>query len=328
MARSPHLLVPLLATALLSAGPATRMSAAELPRAGDVEAARGAPEASSVLAAAPAATAAAPRPEGAEGAPGARPALSPPATPPAPPGFIARVIIPPVRRFFGRERPAATVGAAPVLSAPAKPAPPPAPPLEIPRAGAVDASGGAQSATTVQASAPQKNDPVAAVGAEPPRATAARAATDGDFFASPSDRNWLSWLTGSNDSVPALVAGALPALRTEARRGSAPALPRQARLDRDPRLDPVEPEPEAVSAPAATAPASVAVAAPAVPAQPPGRNSARAVVSNPGAITLIPNDDPQPRERFREISVYFEPPPSRLTKPGVTPTSAATYEQK
>jgi len=44
-------------------------------------------------------------------------------------------------------------------------------------------------------------------------------------------------------------------------------------------------------------------------------------------IKLIPNDAKQ-RERFREVSVFFDPPPPKSSKPAVTPTSSATYETK
>jgi hypothetical protein len=44
-------------------------------------------------------------------------------------------------------------------------------------------------------------------------------------------------------------------------------------------------------------------------------------------IKLIPNDAKQ-RERFREVSVFFDPPPPKSSKPAVKPTSSATYETK
>lgn len=44
-------------------------------------------------------------------------------------------------------------------------------------------------------------------------------------------------------------------------------------------------------------------------------------------IKLIP-DEVKQRERFREVSVFFDPPPPKSSKPAVKPKSAATYETK
>jgi hypothetical protein len=45
-------------------------------------------------------------------------------------------------------------------------------------------------------------------------------------------------------------------------------------------------------------------------------------------IRLIPDETKQ-RERFREVSVFFDPPrPPKSSKPAETPTSSATYETK
>jgi hypothetical protein len=44
-------------------------------------------------------------------------------------------------------------------------------------------------------------------------------------------------------------------------------------------------------------------------------------------VRLVP-DDAKQIERFREVSVFFDPPPPRLSNPAETPKSSATYETK
>ena len=147
--------------------------------------------------------------------------------------------------------------------------------------------------------------------------------------------------------MPALVAGAVPSLRTEERRGRAPNLPRQMRLDMDQRIERLGPQLEPVSgsdmsssASLSSAPAVAGIeetvltleAAALVQAKAAGGFGAGGMASKitrrSDEIRLIPDETKQ-RERFREVSVFFDPPrPPKSSKPAATPTSSATYETK
>ena len=159
--------------------------------------------------------------------------------------------------------------------------------------------------------------------------------------------NWLRRNWGSTASMPALVAGALPSLRTEERRGRAPNLPRQMRLDMDQRIERLGPLLEPVSgsdviggASLSMAPAVAGVeetvltleAAAVVQAKAAGGfgagGMAGKITRRSDEIRLIP-DEAKQRERFREVSVFFDPPrPPKSSKPAETPKSSATYETK
>ena len=158
--------------------------------------------------------------------------------------------------------------------------------------------------------------------------------------------NWLKRKRETAANVPALVAGALPSLRAEARRGRSPTIPRQLRLDVDQRIERLGPELEPVSGSDVLSGVSLA-AAPTVAGieetvltleaaalaqtKAGGRIDADGMVGKvtrrSDEVRLIPNDAKQ-RERFREVSVFFDPPPPRLSNPAETPKSSATYETK
>ena len=158
--------------------------------------------------------------------------------------------------------------------------------------------------------------------------------------------NWLERNWGPAASVPALVAGALPSLRAEARRSRAPNLSRQMRLDMDQRIERLGPELEPVSgfdtirgASLSSAPVVAGVeetvltleAAALVQAKAAGGvgvgGMAGKITRRSEEIKLIPNEAKQ-RERFREVSVFFDLPPPQSSKPAETPKSSATYETK
>ena len=159
--------------------------------------------------------------------------------------------------------------------------------------------------------------------------------------------NWLRRNWGSTASMPALVAGAVPSLRTEERRARAPNLPRQMRLDMDQRIERLGPQLEPVSgsdvsssASLSSAPAVAGIeetvltleAAALVQAKAAGGfgagGMAGKITRRSDEIRLIPDETKQ-RERFREVSVFFDPPrPPKSSKPAETPTSSATYETK
>ena len=142
--------------------------------------------------------------------------------------------------------------------------------------------------------------------------------------------------------MPALVAGAVPSLRTEERRARAPNLPRQMRLDLDQQIERLGPELKPVSgsdvisgASLASAPVVAGIeetvltheAAALVQAKAAGGVGAGKITRRSEEIKLIP-DEVKQRERFREVSVFFDPPPPKSSKPAVTPKSSATYETK
>ena len=163
---------------------------------------------------------------------------------------------------------------------------------------------------------------------------------------SPRRFNWLERSRDPAPSVPALVAGALPSLRAEARRSRAPNLSRQMRLDMDQRIERLGPELEPVSgfdtirgASLSSAPVVAGVeetvltleAAALVQAKAAGGvgagGMAGKITRRSEEIKLIPNEAKQ-RERFREVSVFFDLPPPQSSKPAETPKSSATYETK
>ena len=241
-----------------------------------------------------------------------------------------------------------------------KPAPPPTPtPAAAPAPASVIAAKPAPAPASVIAVKPTPTaapTPAPAAAPAPAAVLAAKPAAKAPFempqvesaaVVSSRRSNWLRRNWGSTASMPALVAGALPSLRTEERRGRAPNLPRQMRLDMDQRIERLGPLLEPVSgsdviggASLSMAPAVAGVeetvltleAAAVVQAKTAGGFGVGAMA---GKITrrsdemrLIPDETKQ-RERFREVSVFFDPPrPPKSSKPAETPKSSATYETK
>ena len=338
-----------LATCLLAVGPAAELAAAERDRFGAADF----PEINP-LTPSPVSGATPPR---AEFAPVVAPVT--PESTAAKPDFVAR-IIPAIRRLFTFERGDTKTGETPpivqstppvvgersralpeqvsALNAPAlMPVPTPAPapmavatptptpsaaPAAVPAPAAVLA---AKLAATLPVDAPQMGS---------------KAAVSSPRF------NWLKRKREPAANGPALVAGALPRLRAEARRSRAPNIPRQLRLDIDQRIERLGPELEPVSGSdvlsgvsLAAAPAVAGVeetvltleAAALVQAKAGGGIGGDGMVGKKTRrseeVRLIPNDAKQ-RERFRELSVFFDPPPPRLSNPAETPKSSATYETK
>jgi len=139
-----------------------------------------------------------------------------------------------------------------------------------------------------------------------------------------------------------LVAGALPSLRAEARRSRAPNIPRQMRLDLDQRIERLGPELKPVSGSEVISGASLSSepvvagieetvltleAAALVQAKAAGGVGAGKITRRSEEIRLIP-DEAKQRERFREVSAFFDPPPPKSSKPVATSRSSATYETK
>jgi hypothetical protein len=189
--------------------------------------------------------------------------------------------------------------------------------------------------------------PTAALAAKP-AATLLVAApqVESEVAVSSTRFNWHKRKRETAANVPALVAGALPSLRAEARRSRSPNIPRQLRLDIDQRIERLGPELEPVSGSdvlsgvsLAAAPAVAGVeetvltleAAALLQAKVGGGIGGDGLVGKKtrrsDEVRLIPNDAKQ-RERFREVSVFFDPPPPRLSNPAETPKSSATYETK
>jgi len=189
--------------------------------------------------------------------------------------------------------------------------------------------------------------PTAALAAKP-AATLLVAApqVESEVAVSSTRFNWHKRKRETAANVPALVAGALPSLRAEARRSRSPNIPRQSRLDIDQRIERLGPELEPVSGSdvlsgvsLAAAPAVAGVeetvltleAAALLQAKVGGGIGGDGLVGKKtrrsDEVRLIPNDAKQ-RERFREVSVFFDPPPPRLSNPAETPKSSATYETK
>ena len=342
-----------LASCLLAVGPAVRLVAAERDRFGTVDF----PEANPLA------------PSPVSGATPTRAESSPVIAPVAPeakvakPGFVAR-IVPAIRRLFTFERGDTKAGETPPLvestppvvvegssalpaQASALNAPTPAPvpvatPAPAPALVPVATTTPMLSATPAVAPAP------AAVLAAKPAATLPVDApqVESEAVVASTRFNWLKRKRETAANVPALVAGALPSLRAEARRGRSPNIPRQLRLDVDQRIERLGPELEPVSGSDVLSGVSLA-AAPTVAGieetvltleaaalaqtKAGGRIDADGMVGKvtrrSDEVRLIPNDAKQ-RERFREVSVFFDPPPPRLSNPAETPKSSATYETK
>ena len=159
---------------------------------------------------------------------------------------------------------------------------------------------------------------------------------------SPRRFNWLERSRDPAPSVPALVAGALPSLRAEARRSRAPNIPRQMRLDMEQRIERLGPELKPVSGSEVISGASLSSepvvagieetvltleAAALVQAKAAGGVGAGKITRRSEEIRLIP-DEAKQRERFREVSAFFDPPPPKSSKPAATSRSSATYETK
>ena len=341
MSRFLSLLVLLLATCLLAVGPAASLIAAESNRYGAADFPESNPLTPSSVPAV-----AAPR---AEIPPVVAPRPVAPETQAAKPGVIAG-IIPAIRRIFTFKRGSNTaVETPPVVKSP--------PPVVLEKIGVPSAQAAvpAPAPAVVVASTPTPATPAIAA---PPPAPVPAARSPASFpietpqvvsaapVVSSSRFNWLKRNREPTASVPALVAGALPSLRAEARRGRAPNLPRQTRLDMDQRIERLGPELEPVSgsdvlsgvslsaAPMVagieetvlTLEAAAVVQAKAGGGVGPGGMAGK-ISRRSDEIKLIPNDAKQ-RERFREVSVFFDPPPPKSSKPAVTPTSSATYETK
>ena len=258
----------------------------------------------------------------------AKPESTPEPAPAAAPALISGIAV----------KPAAAPAPASVIAV--KPAPAPASVIAVKPAPAA-----APTATPAPAAAPAP----ASVLAAKPAAKSPFEMPQVESAAVVSSRrsNWLRRNWGSTASMPALVAGAVPSLRTEERRGRAPNLPRQMRLDMDQRIERLGPQLEPVSgsdmsssASLSSAPAVAGIeetvltleAAALVQAKAAGGFGAGGMASKitrrSDEIRLIPDETKQ-RERFREVSVFFDPPrPPKSSKPAATPTSSATYETK
>ena len=340
-----------LASCLLAVGSAVRLVAAERDRFGTVDF----PEANPLA------------PSPVSGATPTRAESSPVIAPVAPeakvakPGFVAR-IVPAIRRLFTFERGDTKAGETPPLvestppvvvegssalpaQASALNAPTPAPvPVATPAPALVPVA----TTTPMLSATPAVAPAPAAVLAAKPAATLPVDApqVESEAVVASTRFNWLKRKRETAANVPALVAGALPSLRAEARRGRSPNIPRQLRLDVDQRIERLGPELEPVSGSDVLSGVSLA-AAPTVAGieetvltleaaalaqtKAGGRIDADGMVGKvtrrSDEVRLIPNDAKQ-RERFREVSVFFDPPPPRLSNPAETPKSSATYETK
>lgn len=328
-----------LATCLLAVGPAAGLVAAERDRFGAADF----PEINS-LTPSPVPGAAPPRAE-----------FSPVVAPFAPeskagkPGFVARIVRA-IRRLFTFKRSDTKAGETPPIVQST-------PPVVVERSRALPAQVSALNTPAPMAVATPTPTPSAAPAAvpAPAAALAAKPAVTlpvdapqvGSEAAVSSTRfNWLKRKRETAASVPALVAGALPNLRAEARRSRAPNIPRQLRLDIDQRIERLGPELEPVSGSDVLSGVSLAAAptvagveetvltleaAALLQAKVGGGIGGDGMVGKKtrrsDEVRLIPNDAKQ-RERFREVSVFFDPPPPRLSNPAETPKSSATYETK
>ncbi len=327
-----------LTSCLLAVGPTARLVAAERDRFGTVDF----PEANP-LAPGPVSGATPTRAE-------SSPVIAPEAKV-AKPGFVAR-IVPAIRRLFTFERGDTKAGETPPLVEST-------PPVVVESSSALPAQVSALNAPTpapvpvatttpMLPATPAVAPAPAAVLAAKPAATLPVDApqVESEAVVASTRFNWLKRKRETAASVPALVAGALPSLRAEARRGRAPTIPRQLRLDVDQRIERLGPELEPVSGSDVLSGVSLA-AAPTVAGieetvltleaaalaqtKAGGRIDADGMVGKvtrrSDEVRLIPNDAKQ-RERFREVSVFFDPPPPRLSNPAETPKSSATYETK
>jgi len=362
MSRFLSLLVLLMATCLLAVGPAARIIAAESNRFAAAEFPKINPL---TLGSAPAA-----EPLRAETPPVAAPAPVALETKAAKPSIIARIIAAIRRLFTFNRRSNTAVETPPVVQSPSQvvaektgalsvqanvkwptytstltagPAPasvlaeksaPTSTPAPAPTSTSTSALAAVPSPASVLVEKPAAKSPF-----ETPQMESAAAVSSRRF-------NWLERNRGPAASVPALVAGALPSLRVEARRSRAPNLPRQMRLDMDQRIERLGPELEPVSgfdtirgASLSSAPVVAGVeetvltleAAALVQAKAAGGvgagGMAGKITRRSEEIKLIPNEAKQ-RERFREVSVFFDLPPPQSSKPAETPKSSATYETK
>ena len=328
-----------LATCLLAVGPAATMVAAERNRFGAADFPEINPLTPSPV---PGAT-----PPGAEFSPVVAPVA--PESKAAKPGFVAR-IVPAIRRLFTFKRSDINAGETPPIVQST-------PPVVAERTSALPAQVSALTAPapmpvatptpTLSAAAAAVPAPAAALAAKPAVTLPVGAPQVGSEVAVSSTRfNWLKRKRETAASVPALVAGALPSLRAEARRSRAPNIPRQLRLDIDQRIERLGPELEPVSGSDVISGVSLAAAptvagveetvltleaAALVQAKGGGGIGGDGIVGKKtrrsDEVRLIPNDAKQ-RERFREVSVFFDPPPPRLSNPAETPKSSATYETK
>ena len=361
MSRFLSLLVLLMATCLLAVGPAARMIAAESNRFDAAEFPKiNPPTPSSAPAAAPLR---------AETPPVVAPAPVALETKAAKPGIIARIIAAIRSLFTFNRRSNTAVETPPVVQSPTqvvaeKTGAPSAEanatvaPTPTPEA----APAAAPASTSVLAAKPESaptppptSAPTPAAAPAPASVLAAKPAAKSpvetpqvESAAAVSFRriNWLERNWDPAASVPALVAGALPSLRAEARRSRAPNLTRQMRLDMDQRIERLGPELEPVSgfdtirgASLSSAPVVAGVeetvltleAAALVQAKAAGGvgvgGMAGKITRRSEEIKLIPNEAKQ-RERFREVSVFFDLPPPQSSKPAETPKSSATYETK
>ena len=249
----------------------------------------------------------------------------------------------PASVLAGKPAPTATVAAAPtpeptpaaasalasVIAAKSAPTAEPKPTL-APAPTAAPASKPTPAPASVLAAKPAVEFPV-----EAPQVAATAAV-------SPRRFNWLERSRDPAPSVPALVAGALPSLRAEARRSRAPNIPRQMRLDMEQRIERLGPELKPVSgsevisgASLSSAPVVAGIeetvltleAAALVQAKAAGGVGAGKITRRSEEIRLIP-DEAKQRERFREVSAFFDPPPPKSSKPAATSKSSATYETK
>ena len=362
-----------MATCLLAVGPAARMIAAESNRFDAAEFPNiNPPTPSSAPAAAP---------RRAETPPVVAPAPDALETKAAKPGIIARIIATIRSLFTFNRRSNTAVETPPVVQSPtqvvaektgapsaeanATVAPTPTPeaaPAAAPASASVLAAKPESAPTPTPTSAPTPTPASASTSAPTPAAAPAPASV---LAAKPAAKspvetpqvesaaavsfrrfNWLERNWDPAASVPALVAGALPSLRAEARRSRAPNLSRQMRLDMDQRIERLGPELEPVSgfdtirgASLSSAPVVAGVeetvltleAAALVQAKAAGGvgvgGMAGKITRRSEEIKLIPNEAKQ-RERFREVSVFFDLPPPQSSKPAETPKSSATYETK
>ena len=328
-----------LATCLLAVGPAATMVAAERNRFGAADFPEINPLTPSPVSGA--------TPPGAEFSPVVAPVA--PESKAAKPGFVAR-IVPAIRRLFTFKRSDINAGETPPIVQST-------PPVVAERTSALPAQVSALTAPapmpvatptpTLSAAAAAVPAPAAALAAKPAVTLPVGAPQVGSEVAVSSTRfNWLKRKRETAASVPALVAGALPSLRAEARRSRAPNIPRQLRLDIDQRIERLGPELEPVSGSDVISGVSLAAAptvagveetvltleaAALVQAKGGGGIGGDGIVGKKtrrsDEVRLIPNDAKQ-RERFREVSVFFDPPPPRLSNPAETPKSSATYETK
>ena len=342
-----------LATCLLAVGPAAGLIAAERDRFGAADF----PEINPLT------------PSPISGATSPRAGFSPVVAPVAPeskaanPGFVAR-IVPAIRRLFTFKRGDTKAGETPPIVQST-------PPAVAEKSSALPAQVSALTAsTTMPVATPTPTPtpmPVAVVTPTPtpsaapaaaPAPVTALAATpaatlpvatpqvESEAAVSSTRFNWLKRKRETAANVPALVAGALPSLRAEARRSRAPNIPRQLRLDIDQRIERLGPELEPVSGSDVLSGVSLAAAptvagveetvltleaAALVQAKAGGGIGVDGMVGKKtrrsDEVRLIPNDAKQ-RERFREVSIFFDPPPPRLSNPAETPKSSATYETK